>query len=351
MTAAALAEPITRFTRLPDSDAIRPPEARGIARDGVRLLVADADGITHTRFDRIGRYLTPGDLLVVNDSATLAAAVTAHRAGDLVIVHFSTELDDGAWVVEVRPTGAATGALDGVEAGESLGLPAGAELVLLDSYPMPGRKTSRLWRAHATVEGDVASYLARHGRPIRYAYVPDAWPLSAYQTVFARTPGSAEMPSAGRPFTTELVTSLVTCGVSLAPITLHTGVSSAGPGEPPAAERFSVPAATARLVAQARAAGNRVVAVGTTVTRALESAADDDGMVHPRHGWTDLVLGPGHPARVVTGLVTGWHDAGASHLLLLEAVAGPDLVSAAYDAAVRTGYLWHEFGDSALLLP
>jgi S-adenosylmethionine:tRNA ribosyltransferase-isomerase len=91
--------------------------------------------------------------------------------------------------------------------------------------------------------------------------------------------------------------------------------------------------------------------VGTTVTRALESAAGSDGVVHAASGWTDLVLGPDRPARVVDGLITGWHDAGASHLLLLEAVAGPELVAAAYREAVEHGYLWHEFGDSALLLP
>ncbi len=141
-------------------------------------------------------------------------------------------------------------------------------------------------------------------------------------------------------------------GIAIAPITLHAGVSSAEPGEPPVPELFDVPSATARLVNLTRAAGRRVIAVGTTVTRALESAATSaDGVVHRAGGWTDLVLGAGRPCRVVDGLITGWHDAGASHLLLLEAVAGPELVAAAYREAVEHGYLWHEFGDSALLLP
>jgi S-adenosylmethionine:tRNA ribosyltransferase-isomerase len=159
------------------------------------------------------------------------------------------------------------------------------------------------------------------------------------------------MPSAGRPFTEQVVTELVTCGVTVAPVVLHTGVSSQEPGEPPQPERFRVPPATARLVNSARQAGGRVIAVGTTVTRALESAADPDGWVLPRHGWTDLVLGPSRPARAVTGLVTGWHAPGASHLALLVAVAGTDLVGRAYDEAVRSEYRWHEFGDSCLLLP
>jgi S-adenosylmethionine:tRNA ribosyltransferase-isomerase len=208
-----------------------------------------------------------------------------------------------------------------------------------------------LWRARVGLDGGLPAYLERHGRPIRYGYVPDPVPLAEYQTVFAREPGSAEMPSAGRPFTADLVVELITRGIALAPITLHTGVSSQEPGEPPQPERYSVPESTARAVNMTRAWGGRVVAVGTTVTRALESAADGEGIVRPSRGWTDLVLGPGRPAQVVDGLVTGWHAPGASHLELLEAVAGTTLVERAYAEAVRTRYLWHEFGDSCLLLP
>jgi S-adenosylmethionine:tRNA ribosyltransferase-isomerase len=233
--------------------------------------------------------------------------------------------------------------------GESITLPAGASLTLLRRYPGPD--AIRMWAASVAAGGDVGAFLARHGQPIRYSYVPDPWPLSAYQTVFARTPGSAEMPSAGRPFTAGLVTDLVAAGVVIAPITLHAGVASLEAGEPPLPERFAVPEPTAELVNLTRAEGRRVVAVGTTCTRALESAADAGGTVHARHGWTDLVLGAGHPARVVSGLVTGWHDPEASHLALLEAVAGQELVRAAYLEAERAGYLWHEFGDSCLLLP
>jgi S-adenosylmethionine:tRNA ribosyltransferase-isomerase len=210
---------------------------------------------------------------------------------------------------------------------------------------------ARLWEARPRIDGGVGWFLTRHGRPIRYAYVPRPWPLADYQTVFAREPGSAEMPSAARPFTDPVVTELVTRGVALAPVVLHAGVSSQEPGEPPQPERFRVPAATARLVNSARQAGGRVIAVGTTVTRALESVADPDGTVRAGSGWTDLVLGPSRPARAVTGLVTGWHPPGASHLALLAAVAGTALVERAYAEAVRSGYRWHEFGDSCLLLP
>ena len=201
------------------------------------------------------------------------------------------------------------------------------------------------------MRGDLDRRLREHGRPIAYGYLDRRYPLDAYQTVFATHPGSAEMASAGRPFTAELVTRLVSAGVLLAPVTLHTGVSSQEAGEAPQPERFSVPEPTARLVNAMRAGGGRVVAVGTTVTRALESAVAEDGTVVARSGWTDRVVTPAEPPRVVTGLVTGWHDPHASHLLLVEAVAGPELTQRAYEAAVAEEYLWHEFGDAALLLP
>jgi S-adenosylmethionine:tRNA ribosyltransferase-isomerase len=263
-------------------------------------------------------------------------------------VHFSAELDDGAWVVEVRPAGVSAGPVTDLRHGEAITLDAGAALIV--ERPRPAGQ-ARLWEARPRIDGGVSWFLTRHGRPIRYSYVPRTWPLPEYQTVFAREPGSAEMPSAGRPFTGPVVTDLITRGVALAPVLLHTGVSSQEPGEPPQPERFRVPPATARLVNSTRQAGGRVIAVGTTVTRALESAAGPDGSVLPRHGWTDLVLGPSRPARAVTGLVTGWHAPGASHLALLAAVAGTDLVERAYAEAVRSGYRWHEFGDSCLLLP
>jgi S-adenosylmethionine:tRNA ribosyltransferase-isomerase len=309
--------------------AVEPPEAHGVARDGVRMLVASPSGVTHAHFNDLRRFLEPGDLIVVNNSATLPAAV-----GD---VHFSTQLDDCSWVVELRPEGTEA------SAGQRIPLPSGY-LELLDPY-VPGR----LWRAKVSV--DVPAMLAEFGRPIRYSYVPEQWPISDYQTVFAQTPGSAEMPSAGRPFSEALVTSLVSAGIGFAPITLHTGVSSIEEGKPPLPERFHVPGSTARLVNSTRAAGGRVVAVGTTVTRALESVASLDGVVRGGEGWTELVLGLDRPARVVNGLITGWHAPGASHLRLLQAVAGSQLVDQAYSAAGDTGYLWHEFGDSCLLLP
>ncbi|HEY9263575.1 MAG TPA: S-adenosylmethionine:tRNA ribosyltransferase-isomerase, partial [Mycobacterium sp.] len=178
---------------------------------------------------------------------------------------------------------------------------------------------------------------------------------SVYQSVFSTVAGSAEMPSAGRPFSERLITRLAAAGIGIAPITLHTGVSSQETGEAPQTEWYDVPASTADLVNATRRTGGRVIAVGTTVTRALESAVEVDSSlaatVRPSRGWTDRVISADDPARVVTGLITGWHDPNASHLLLVESIAGPQLTQAAYDAAVQQRYLWHEFGDSALLLP
>ena len=327
------------------TSATAPPEARGLRRDQVRLLVATVDGIAETAFHDLAEHLRPGDLVVVNTSATLAAAVDGVRARDEdVTVHFATRHDDGTWTVEVRPRLAATGPVPDVEVGEVIRLHEATMTVLATP---PGQH--RLHRV--AVDRNVRELMWDHGRPIRYGYVPQIWPLESYQTVFAVDPGSAEMPSAARPFTADVVLDLSRRGVLVAPVTLHTGVSSQEAGEPPQPERFRVPATTASLVNHVRRTGGRVVAVGTTVTRALESAVDTDGLVHAADGWTDLVLGPSRAARVVTGLVTGWHEPGASHLDLLRAVAGDALVAAAYDEAHRRGLLWHEFGDSCLLLP
>jgi S-adenosylmethionine:tRNA ribosyltransferase-isomerase len=328
--------------------AAEPPEARGVQRDEIRLLVARPDDVEHAIFRDVADVLVPGDLLVVNTSETMPAAVDATYGGMPIVVHFSTPLDDDSWVVELRPVDGSGPLLEGA-AGDVVTLEAGGRFEILSAYMgIEGR--SRLKRVDVLVEGRTDEYLARVGRPISYPYVTERWPLSMHQTIFARVPGSAEMPSAGRPFTDRLVTQLVARGVTIAPIVLHAGVSSLEAGETPLPERYWVPGSTARLVDHTRALGRRVIAVGTTVTRALESAGNGD-VVKPAAGWTDLVLGPERPAQVVTGLITGWHAPDTSHRWLLEAVAGETLVDAAYEAASREGYLGHEFGDSCLLLP
>jgi S-adenosylmethionine:tRNA ribosyltransferase-isomerase len=338
------------FELPPALEAHEPPEARGLARDEVRLLVATrSDGrLTHARFRDLPEHLRPGDLLVVNTSATVPAAVDARREdGTAVELRFSTvppHLPDGRWwLVELRTGPAGAEPLRGARAGERFSLPGGAVAELL----APWAGSARLWLAR--LEGEPP--LERHGRPVRYAYVPEPWPLEAYQTAFAVHPGSAEMPSAGRPFTPELVARLVAGGVLIAPVLLHGGLSSPERGEPPQPERLLVSEHTARLVDAVRGWGGRVVAVGTTVVRALESAATADGRVEAVRGFTRLVVTPERGLRVVDGLVTGWHEPTATHLDLLEAAAGTDLLARSYAEALREGYLWHEFGDSHLVLP
>ncbi len=364
-----------RFSLAPELEAHEPPEARGLPRDGVALMVSrSASGeISHHALAGLPGLLLPGDLLVVNNSATLPAAVTLAGPAAGLAVHFSTALPDGDWLIELRaaeaapaasPAGPAAGPLPadpatvpypGGAPGQVLGLPGGARLRLLSRF------SARLWRARLSAA--VLPYLLRHGHPIRYSYVPRPWPISAYQTVFGTRPGSAEMPSASRPFTADLVTRLVARGITFATVTLHTGVSSLEGDEDPYPEPYEVPPATARLVNLTRRSGGRVIALGTTVVRALETAAR-----HPRPagtppagrtgpavtasaGWTRHVVTPGTGVTAVDGLLTGLHEPRSSHLRMLAAFAPPEELSRCYAAAAERKYLWHEFGDLHLLLP
>ena len=328
--------------QLPDAlEAHEPPEARGLARDQVRLLVSHRsdDSIEHRGFRDLPDVLRPGDLVVANDSATLAAALTAHRQdGSQIGLHVSTRLPADLWVVEPRR-------VDAVE-GELLCLPGGASARLL----VPYTGSCRLWVAR--FDTDVPALLARYGRPIAYPYVRGQWPLEMYQTTYAGPPGSAEMPSAGRAFSPDVLEQLAHNGIQFVTLTLHTGVARLEGHEKPYAEEYRVPELTARAVRLARADGRRVIAVGTTVVRALESAADEgDGEVIASHAWTELMITPERGVGVVDSLLTGFHEPKASHLAMLEAIAGRAHLERAYRAALDGGYLWHEFGDLHLLLP
>jgi S-adenosylmethionine:tRNA ribosyltransferase-isomerase len=396
MSTMLATQPSTHFPSPEDYTATEPPELRGLRRDGVRLMVATPAGIRHTVFYRLGDQLSAGDVLVVNTSATVPGQLDGNRDGSAIVVHLANRLGDGTRVVELRTApDASAPVLDG-RVGEHIALPAGGVLELIAPYPelrasgiarrrteeegaeafFPLRATTtaadsardaraaqqiasnsspngvgnRLWRGRLTMPQGLSNYLREHARPISYGYLNGSFPISAYQTIFALCPGSAEMPSAGRPFSAELVARLVARGVIFAPITLHTGLSSQDAGEAPQPEWFEVSETTAHLVNSSRARGGRVIAVGTTATRAIESAARPDGVVAADSGWTDLVISSERPVRVVDGLITGWHNPDASHLLLVESVAGAELTQHAYDAAVAEHYLWHEFGDSCLLM-
>jgi S-adenosylmethionine:tRNA ribosyltransferase-isomerase len=342
LTAVSPIERRLTFELPPELEAHDPPEARGLARDQVRLMVSHYrdDRVVHARFTDLPSFLEPGDLLVANDSATIPAALTARRQdGQEIVVHLSTRHPDGFWVVEPRN---ATVAFS-----ESVELSHGGRIRFIAPYS----ESHRLWLA--TLELPVAEleYLEQYGRPIRYPYLWDEWPLDYYQTVYAREPGSAEMPSAGRAFTADVLSELTYRGIEFHTLTLHTGVASLEAHEPPYEESFAVPSDTAIAVNAARSDGRRVVAVGTTVVRALETAADYRGIVKSMSGWTSLIITAERGVRVIDGLLTGFHEPRASHLDMLSAIAGERHLQVAYRAALDGRYLWHEFGDLHLILP
>lgn len=326
-----------------DREARRPPELRGLTRDGVTMLVSSARGNTHTiaAFRDIPKHLRAGDLVVVNDSATIPAALTAQRTnGSSIALHLSTRISQTLWIVEPRRTL--------VQIGERFTLPGGASAELLSP---PAREHTRLWYAHLNVPGNLRSYLQRYARPISYGYLDEPVPIAFYQTIFSREPGSVEMPSAGRPFTLRVLDALYRNNANVAAVTLHCGVASPESHEPPMDERFNVPASTAAAVNRTRESGGRVIAIGTTVVRALESAADERGTVRAASGWTSHIVDPAHSPRIVDGLLTGFHEPRASHLNMLEAFAPAPFLQDAYDTALQAGLFWHEFGDVHLVLP
>ncbi|MDQ4010805.1 MAG: S-adenosylmethionine:tRNA ribosyltransferase-isomerase [Actinomycetota bacterium] len=354
--------PVPSFELADHLVASGPPESRGVPRDRVRMLVATDGGLEHRSVAELPTVLGVGDLLVVNTSDTLPAALGGVTSdGQRVEVHLST-LDPGAtldypaalvgttsrWMVEVRTPGPLGGESSRQDrTGTRIRLTGGG-ILRLDCSAPAGSTSSRLWCGALRTPIALGKWLHEYGDPIRYRYASARWPLSAYRTEYADTPGSAEMPSAGRPLTKRLLYRLRARGVQVAALLLHTGVSSAESGEPLYAEWFAVPASTAAAVHAARAENRRVIAVGTTVVRALESAGAIGGT---GSGWTDLLVSPERGVTVVDGLLTGWHEPTASHLLMLEALAGPDLLAASYAEALRAGYRWHEFGDVHLMLP
>jgi S-adenosylmethionine:tRNA ribosyltransferase-isomerase len=357
-----------RFELPRELEAGEPPEARGLRRDEVRLMVSylDNDSVIHSRFGDLPEFLRAGDTLVVNTSGTMNAALPAERSdGTPLTVHLSTHLPADLWVVELRSSSGHEPVLDG-KSGEVLSLPAGASMVLHTPYLSEKRQgdeeSNRLWISTLNLPVNLDDYLDLHGSPIRYGYVRESWPASYYQTVYATEVGSAEMPSAGRAFTPELITRLVANGVSVVPLILHTGVASLEDDEPPYEEFYRVPPETAAAINTARAAGRRVVAVGTTVVRALETVTDRDGSIHPGEGWTDVFITPERGIRSVDAMLTGLHEPRSTHLSMLEALvesvsryplstSGAEHLEVAYTEALKRGYLWHEFGDLHLILP
>ncbi len=351
--------PTLAFELPAELEANAPPEARGLARDEVRLLVSYRrdNSIMHSQFRQLEDFLVAGDLLVINTSGTMNAALHALREnGTQLELHLSTHLPADQWIVELRTQrDKTTHPFYDIEAGETLYLAEGATVTLhmpyLEKRDMKVRGKHRLWIATLALPFDLQTYLTQYGFPIRYGYVQEQWPLDYYQTVYVTEMGSAEMPSAGRAFTPELITRLVAKGVQIAPLILHTGVASLEAHEPPYEEYYRVSPETARRVNAAHAEGKRIIAVGTTVIRALETVTDNEGITHPGEGLTRLVITPERGIRSVNALLTGLHEPRATHLFMLEALANAEHLRIAYHEALRERYLWHEFGDLHLILP
>ncbi len=343
------------FVLPPELEATAPPELRGLARDEVRLMVSNYgnDHIEHHQFYNLDNYLQRGDVVVINTSGTMNASLPATRAdGTPLRIHLSTQRNECEWVLELRLVEAdKTTPFFYAEAGEVINLPNNAYVKLLEPYALASDQRIRLWFAQVDFgELGLEDYLNRYGTPIRYQYVQEQFPLAYYQTVYATEKGSTEMPSAGRAFTSELITRLVAQGVQIAPLILHTGVASLEADEAPYAEYYDVPTETATLVNQARASGRRIIAVGTTVVRALETVTIN-GRTEAGSGWTDLVITPERGIQAVNGMLTGFHEPRATHLAMLTALAGCDHIRLTYQAALTERYLWHEFGDLHLILP
>src|SRR5213593_1592095 len=345
------------FTLPAELSAKEPPERRGIRRDQVRLLVIErATGkIEHTRFDKIDTYLRQKDLLVFNSSRTLPASMrgcecsAAH--GPCMEVRLAEHLPDDSWL-----------ALLLCEQGDPFdcGLREGMRIEFAEGLyaAVVARDANipRLWKLHFSISGtELVDLIYRLGKPIRYEYVSAPWELDYYQTVYAKEPGSAEMPSAGRAFTWKLLLDLKRRGIDSAYIVLHTGLSSYMDDEldrqhPASEEEYFVSRITAQKINRTREGAGRIIAVGTTVVRALESAASENGSVTEAHGYTRLKIDRHHKLRCVEGLLTGLHEPEASHLDLLSAFLPAEQIHVAYREAVARRYLWHEFGDLNLIL-
>lgn len=343
------------FTLPEELAAKEPPERRGLSRDGVRLMVIDRakdNKVTHTKFNCLSEFLLPGDLLVFNSSRTLPASLQGCEVnGTCLEVRLAHKLPDDSWLALLlcqQGEPFTCGLRSGMQLDFGLGLTASVE--------QRDRHIPRLWQIRFNQrDTELIDSFYRLGQPVRYEYVSSPWDLDYYQTVYAVEPGSAEMPSAGRAFTWKLLFDLKRKGIETTNIVLHTGLSSYMDDEldalhPASEEEYFISDLAARKINRARSNGSRIIAVGTTVVRALESVATNKGEITARHGYTRLHIDANHRLKVVNGLLTGMHEPEASHLDLLTAFLSPQHIKVAYKVAVKQQYLWHEFGDLNLIV-
>ncbi|WP_257351223.1 S-adenosylmethionine:tRNA ribosyltransferase-isomerase [Pseudalkalibacillus decolorationis] len=348
--ALAARDPI-HFDLPGELNASIPAERRGVNRDHVRLMILDRNnGNTyHDQFYKLENYLKVGDLLVLNTSRTLPAAFTVElkRAKGVnvkdVELRLAQRKSNSVWkVLVVGQT---------VQQGDELTFSPTLRARVRTCNP----KSPLVTISFSKRGNDLYDQLYKLGEPIRYEYIKENWTLDYYQTVYGTVPGSVEMTSAGRAFSWEMLFRLKKKGIQIATITLHTGLSyflndqwKVGPAE--SLEEYEVPGDTAELIRKTKEQGGRVIAVGTTVVRALESAVDGNGRSISQKGWTNLHIHGDFELQIVDGLITGFHEPEASHLDMLSAFVPQLILKTAYKEAVDQRYLWHEFGDMNLIL-
>ena len=323
-----------------------------------RLLVIDpqANGFTDALVDQLPEFLRAGDVLVLNDAATLPASLQVAGADELEL-RLMSEFEDGSWLAlsfgrgDFRMPTELRGPPRRLEVGQTLHFGQGlsARVVAFEAL------APRLLRIRFLQQGAALwQAVYRVARPIQYAYLRAPLRLWDVQNGFAARPWAVELPSAGKPLRFETLFRMAQRGVELASLTHAAGLSSTGDASLdarlPVGERYELNEENAARVRQAKHRGGRVVAVGTSVTRALESASAATGSVVAGAGRTELRLGPASARRCCDALLTGLHEPGSSHFSLLEAYAPRALLERAFSHAARHGYLQHEFGDSCLIL-
>ncbi|WP_117237014.1 tRNA preQ1(34) S-adenosylmethionine ribosyltransferase-isomerase QueA [Thermus sediminis] len=338
-------------------DYYLPPEL--IAQEGVeprdlaRMLVVPREGpfrVEHRRVRDLPEFLRPGDLLVFNESKVIPARLLARKpTGGRVEVLLVREKAPGLWEALLGPARRA---------------PVGTELLFLspkDLEPVPGLKAEVVGVEEDGVrllrfQGDLLAHLEEVGEVPLPPYIKAQIPLERYQTVYAKRPGSVAAPTAGLHFTPELLARLRGMGVELHFLTLHVGPGTFRPvkGDPEGHEMhpepYEIPEATALAVNRARGEGRRVVAVGTTVVRALESAYREGEGVVPGEGETRLFIRPPYAFRVIDGLFTNFHLPRSTLLMLVAAFLGRERTLEAYRLAVAEGYRFYSLGDAMLIL-
>ncbi|PRY58639.1 tRNA preQ1(34) S-adenosylmethionine ribosyltransferase-isomerase QueA [Glycomyces artemisiae] len=332
--------------------ARQPIERRGGERHDSKMVVYHkrSETVEFTSFREIPRFLEPGDVVVINDSRTLNASVFANvEDRGRVEVQLRYNPKDNIWGVSSKsrraPRIGSKLTFDGTD--------------ITATMLGPDDRGLSLWMLEFDCEFDaLVAYLDEHGRPIPSLYVEGSFTNEEYNSVYAERPGSAEMPAAGRHFTEEVLTRLRERGVGIAYITLHTGLSSVEISEEHLedhrmhAEWCQIPPETADMVNTAKDEGHRVLVVGTTVMRTLESAAKEDGLpLRAGDRWTDLYIYPGFDFQVADAFVTNFHGPRSSRIALASAFTGADLLLHGYDAAIERGLQFYEFGDTTLTLP